>query len=119
MCVGIRPTVTFSNEKDPANRWHHFYSSPSPMRNIELYIGVFAGICTAISLLPQLLKIIREKKANAISYGMLSILMLGLISWIIYGALKTDYPIIITNSVSLMLNILITIFTVKYKSRSA
>lgn len=88
------------------------------MKNIQLYVGLFAGICTAVSLLPQLLKIIREKKANAISFGMLSILMLGLISWIVYGVLKSDFPIIITNGVSLVLNILIVIFTAKYKSRS-
>jgi MtN3 and saliva related transmembrane protein len=88
------------------------------MKNVELYIGVIAGICTAISLLPQLVKIIREKKANAISYGMLSILMLGLIGWIVYGSLKSDLPIILTNSVSLVLNILIVIFTIRYKDRS-
>jgi MtN3 and saliva related transmembrane protein len=88
------------------------------MKNFELYVGVFAGICTAISLLPQLLKIIREKKANAISYRMLAILMLGLITWIVYGSLKSDFPIILTNSFSLVLNILIVIFTVKYKSHA-
>ena len=88
------------------------------MKGLELYVGLFAGICTAISLLPQLVKIIREKKANAISYGMLSILMLGLISWIVYGLIKTDYPIIITNGLSLALNILIVIFTIKYKTRT-
>lgn len=88
------------------------------MKNFELYIGVFAGICTAISLLPQLVKIIREKKANAISYGMLTILMLGLIGWIVYGFLKSDCPIIATNSISLVFNILIVIFTIKYKHRS-
>ena len=86
------------------------------MKGFELYVGLFAGICTAISLLPQLVKIIREKKANAISYGMLSILMLGLISWIAYGVIKTDFPIIITNGLSLALNILIVIFTIKYKT---
>jgi MtN3 and saliva related transmembrane protein len=86
------------------------------MKGLELYVGLFAGICTAISLLPQLVKIIREKKANAISYGMLAILMLGLISWIVYGLIKTDYPIIITNGLSLALNILIVIFTIKYKT---
>jgi len=86
------------------------------MKGLELYVGLFAGICTAISLLPQLVKIIREKKANAISYGMLSILMLGLISWIAYGVIKTDYPIIVTNGLSLALNILIVIFTIKYKT---
>lgn len=86
---------------------------------MELYVGLFAGICTAISLLPQLIKIIREKKANAISYGMLGILMLGLISWIVYGFLKSDYPIIMTNCLSLILNILIVIFTFKYKTRTS
>ena len=86
------------------------------MSGITLYIGLFAGICTAISLLPQLVKIIRDKKANAISYAMLSILMLGLVGWIIYGSMKSDLPIIITNSFSLVLNILIVIFTIKYKS---
>lgn len=85
------------------------------MKDYQLYIGLFAGICTAISLLPQLLKIIREKKANAISYGMLAILMIGLITWIIYGCIKSDYPVIITNCVSLLLNILIVVFTMKYK----
>lgn len=88
------------------------------MKGIELYIGLFAGICTAISLLPQLIKIIRDKKANAISYGMLGILMLGLICWIIYGSMKNDYPIIFTNCASLLLNILIVIFTIKYKTRT-
>jgi MtN3 and saliva related transmembrane protein len=58
------------------------------MKGVDLYVGLFAGICTSISLLPQLIKIIREKKANAISYLMLSILMLGLISWIVYGVIK-------------------------------
>ncbi len=88
------------------------------MKGVDLYVGLFAGICTSISLLPQLIKIIREKKANAISYLMLSILMLGLISWIVYGVIKTDYPIIVTNCLSLVLNILIVIFTFKYKTRS-
>ena len=88
------------------------------LKGFELYIGLFAGICTAISLLPQLIKIIRDKKANAISYGMLGILMLGLITWIVYGIVRKDYPIILTNCLSLTLNILIFIFTVKYKTRT-
>jgi MtN3 and saliva related transmembrane protein len=90
----------------------------SSTNDLTLYIGLFAGICTAMSLLPQLVKIIRDKKANAISYGMLSILMVGLIGWIVYGSLRSDYPIILTNCGSLILNILIVIFTIKYKTRS-
>jgi MtN3 and saliva related transmembrane protein len=49
---------------------------------------------------------------------MLGILMLGLITWIVYGIVRKDYPIILTNCLSLTLNILIFIFTVKYKTRT-
>jgi len=41
-------------------------------------IGIIAGICTGVSLLPQLIKIIKEKKADDISWFMLFILLTGL-----------------------------------------
>jgi MtN3 and saliva related transmembrane protein len=81
------------------------------------YIGIAAGIFTAASLLPQLIKIIREKKAETISFGMLFILLAGLALWITYGALTDDMPLIITNSLSLVINVLIIIFSVKYKTQ--
>ena len=82
------------------------------------YIGIVAGICTAVSLLPQLIKIVREKKAEAISGFMLFILLGGLALWIWYGIMKDDYPIIITNSFSFIINSLIIIFTLKYKRKN-
>ena len=78
-------------------------------------IGIVAGICTGISLLPQLIKIVREKKADDISYLMLFILLTGLGGWVWYGILKEDYPIIITNSFSFLVNVIIIFFTVKYQ----
>jgi MtN3 and saliva related transmembrane protein len=85
------------------------------MKDPSLYIGIAAGICTAVSMLPQLFKIIKEKKAEAISYLMLFILLVGLGGWIAYGLLKEDYPIIITNGFSLIVNLLIIGFSIKYK----
>jgi MtN3 and saliva related transmembrane protein len=64
------------------------------MKDYSLYIGIAAGICTAISLLPQLIKIIKEKDAGDISVFMLGILLLGLSGWLYYGILKKDYPMI-------------------------
>jgi MtN3 and saliva related transmembrane protein len=86
------------------------------MMDLTGYIGIFAGICTSISLLPQLVKIIKEKKADDISYLMLFVLLTGLASWVVYGFLKEDYPIIITNCFSFLVNILVIIFTIKYKN---
>ncbi|MES2655591.1 MAG: PQ-loop repeat-containing protein [Bacteroidota bacterium] len=39
------------------------------------YIGIVAGVFTAFSLVPQLVKIIKEKKANNISITMLLVLL--------------------------------------------
>ncbi|HET9747098.1 MAG TPA: SemiSWEET transporter [Chitinophagaceae bacterium] len=78
-------------------------------------VGLLAGTCTSISLLPQLIKTIKEKNGGDISYVMLAILLIGLGLWIWYGILKEDYPIIITNSVSFTLNILIIFFNIYYR----
>lgn len=85
------------------------------MNDISQYIGIGAGVLTSVSLVPQLVKMIKEKKADDISYGMLLTLLAGLAGWVWYGFMKTDYPIIITNSFSFLVNSLITGFAIKYK----
>ena len=84
--------------------------------DLSLYVGIGAGICTAVSLLPQLIKIIREKKSENLSFVMLFVLLVGIGAWVYYGILKKDYPIIITNSFSFMVNTLIIIFSIKYRN---
>jgi len=81
-------------------------------------IGIIASVATAVSLLPQLIKLLKEKKSDNISYGMISILFVGLILWITYGVMKEDWIIVISNSVSLLLNILIVIFSIKYTKKT-
>jgi len=88
------------------------------LNHYSQYIGIAAGILTGVSLLPQLIKIIKEKRANSISFGMLAVLLAGLCVWIVYGVLKKDYPIIVTNSFSLLTNIIMVVLTAKYKDRA-
>lgn len=87
------------------------------MEDYSLYVGIAAGIGTAVSLVPQLIKIIKEKKADDISYFMLFFLLSGLGGWIFYGILKNDLPLIITNSFSFIANLLIIGFAIKYKGK--
>jgi MtN3 and saliva related transmembrane protein len=82
------------------------------------YIGIAAGIFTAASLLPQLYKIIKEKKANDISIIALLVLFMGIGLWITYGYLIQDLPLIITNIVSLTINILVIVFSSFYKQQT-
>jgi len=78
-------------------------------------IGIAASVFTGISLLPQLIKLLKEKKAENVSFGMIAILFVGLILWITYGVFKKDLIIIIANSFSLIINVLIVIFSIIYK----
>lgn len=77
-------------------------------------VGIIAGILTSASLLPQLFKMIKEKQATNASAGMFIVLMLGVALWIWYGIMKSDWPIIITNAFSFLINMLILILRSKY-----
>jgi MtN3 and saliva related transmembrane protein len=87
------------------------------MNQQTFIIGIIAGVLTGVSLLPQLVKIIKEKKADGISYGMLAVLLAGLAGWIWYGILKKDKPVLFTNSFSFLINIVTTFFTLKYRKK--
>lgn len=78
-------------------------------------IGLAAGVCTATSLIPQVVKTIKEKKAEDVSLVMLLVLGIGIILWIVYGIKKNDLPIIATNAFSLLVNITMVILGIKYK----
>ena len=87
------------------------------MAEYENIVGSVAGICTAVSMLPQLVKMIVHKKATDIPLPTLIILVTGLALWIYYGVLKKDWPIIVTNSVSLTVSLLIIGFRWYYKAK--
>lgn len=80
-------------------------------------IGIVAGIFTSISMLPQLIKILKEKKAEDVSVWMLIILLLGLGLWTTYGLIKKDWPIIVTNIFSILINIALIFFRYKYREK--
>ena len=80
-------------------------------------IGIIAGILTATSLLPQIIKIAKEKKAEDVSIAMLLVLMCGVGLWIYYGFKRDDLPIIATNILSIVLNIITLILRMKYRQR--
>ncbi len=77
-------------------------------------VGIAAGILTAFSMLPQLIKIIKEKKAEDVSIAMLLVLIAGLGLWVWYGFMREDIPLIATNSFSVLLNIVALSLRIKF-----
>jgi MtN3 and saliva related transmembrane protein len=80
-------------------------------------IGITAAVITATAQLPQLIKIIKEKKVAAISLWMLGLLMTGLGLWALYGYLINDIPILATNTFSFFINLLIIILRLRYSRK--
>lgn len=77
--------------------------------------GIAASTFTAVSLLPQLVKIWREKKAEGISFLMLGVLFAGLLLWVCYGIMNDDPIITIANSTSLAINAAIGVLAFRFR----
>ena len=61
-------------------------------------IGYVAGICTAISFLPQTIQTIRTQDVAGLSLTSYVIYALGLLSWIIYGMYLNSLQMMIFNT---------------------
>lgn len=85
---------------------------------IEQWVGISAGVLTAGSMIPQVVKIVKEKKATQVSVLMLLVLISGIGLWIWYGILKSDWPIIATNLFSLLINLVMLFLRYKYRNNS-
>jgi MtN3 and saliva related transmembrane protein len=83
--------------------------------NFITYIGFLAGACTTFAFLPQAVQTWKTKSAKDISLGMYLILCSGVILWVTYGILITNYPIIVTNVITLMLAFSILYFKLTYR----
>lgn len=81
------------------------------------WIGIAAGICTALSMLPQLIRLIKEKHSEQISPVAFGILLAGIALWIIYGIKRDDPPLIYTNCLSFLINVMILILGIIYQKK--
>ncbi|PKD17552.1 hypothetical protein APR41_04910 [Salegentibacter salinarum] len=80
-------------------------------------LGLAAGICTTVAVIPQIKKAWKTKKVEDVSPGMFSILILGVFLWVIYGITQKDLPIIATNGVSLGLNSVMLYLMIRYRKK--
>lgn len=84
------------------------------MSNEEI-LGIVAGTLTSVSMLPQLIKVIKEKNADDLSWVMILVLIVGLSLWVWYGCLKEELPIIFSNAFAVVVNIGLLIGCFLYK----
>ena len=82
---------------------------------IMSYIGFFAAFCTTVAFLPQAIKVYKTKSTKDISLYMFLIFTIGVLSWLIYGLMISDWPLILANAVTLVLSFFILVYKLKFK----
>jgi MtN3 and saliva related transmembrane protein len=68
------------------------------------YLGIFAGLLTTFAIVPQIIRIYKLKSAHEISFLFTSFLLLGIIFWLVYGIVLGLVPLIIWNTIGIILN---------------
>jgi MtN3 and saliva related transmembrane protein len=78
-------------------------------------LGLVAGACTSTAAVPQLIKTWKTKEAGDVSTGMFLLYVVGMSLWLTYGIIRSDIPIIATNSLALTFHGMMLYFKIKYK----
>ena len=82
---------------------------------MTLIIGTVAGILTSVSMLPQLIRVMRTKEVADISLWTLLVLIVGVGLWTIYGIFKTDWPVIASNGFAFLVDTVLLAYYYKYR----
>ena len=85
---------------------------------IKTIIGICAGLLTAISAVPQIVKVIKEKKAQSVSPVMFYVLLAGNLLWCWYGMLLNEMPILLTNAFSVLCDLAMIVLNYKYSRKT-
>ncbi|WP_310489803.1 SemiSWEET transporter [Chamaesiphon sp. VAR_69_metabat_338] len=83
------------------------------MKSIDL-VGYIAATLTTAAFLPQVLQVWQSKSTKDLALPTLLSFIAGVSMWLIYGLLVNSAPIIAANAVTLMLNLAILHFKLKY-----
>jgi len=77
-------------------------------------LGMAAGALTTASFVPQVVKTYKSKSAKDVSFWMFTVLGTGVFLWIIFGFLTRSMPVIIANSCTFILVLIMVILKIRY-----
>ncbi len=79
-----------------------------------LWVSAIAATLTTAAFVPQAVHIIRYKETKAISLVMYVAFASGVALWLVFGALIGNWPIMISNAITLMLTLAIVGMKLRY-----
>jgi MtN3 and saliva related transmembrane protein len=78
------------------------------------WVSAIAATLTTAAFVPQAVHIIRYKETKAISLVMYVAFASGVALWLLFGALIGNWPIMISNAITLMLTLAIVGMKLRY-----
>jgi MtN3 and saliva related transmembrane protein len=78
--------------------------------DLKEVLGMVAGTISSITFLPQVIKTWKTKTAKDISLWMFLLVTGSVILWLVYGILLKSTPIIYTNSMVLIMSVIMLYF---------
>lgn len=66
-------------------------------------VGYAAALCSTVSFVPQAWRVLRTRDVSALSTPTYAITCCGFALWLVYGIAKAEWPLILTNSICLVL----------------
>ena len=80
-------------------------------------IGLSAGFICISGFVPQIFKAYRTKKLDDLSYLFPALTALGMSLWVLYGFFAKSFPIIFTNFIGIICNIILIIMKFIYSKK--
>jgi MtN3 and saliva related transmembrane protein len=80
-------------------------------------LGLAASLLTTSSFVPQVWVTWKSRDVSGISLPTYLIITLGLLLWLAYGWIKGDLPLIVANSVMVLLTGAIAVMKVRFEKR--
>jgi MtN3 and saliva related transmembrane protein len=81
-------------------------------------LGIIAGFLTSVSMIPQLIKVFKEKNVEDLSLVMIIVLITGLSLWVWYGILQNELPIILSNAFAVLVNLTLLVCYMLFRKKS-
>lgn len=77
-------------------------------------LGLVAGAMTTCCVIPQLIRVFKLKSAYEISLLFTTLLLLGMLCWLVYGIYLNLTPVIVWNAIGAVLVALLLFSKLKY-----
>lgn len=82
--------------------------------SLETLVSAVAATLTTVAFVPQALHVIRHKETRAISLYMYIAFATGVAFWLAFGIMIMNWPMIVANSITLALALMILAMKLRY-----